>query len=188
MQVIQEEVKSAVIETRTTPVPQAFALMQNYPNPFNSSTVIHFNLPTSDIVDLSIYNIAGQKVATLAQGMRQAGTHVINWNGKDDNERLQLALLVLTNCCIDLLDQTGQVVRDRACENADRRTVAIASAIAEFFALERASDVLDVERRDTLSGTQPGFHICCFRNGRRHDQQRSRRNQHTVHPSFLHRA
>jgi flagellar hook assembly protein FlgD len=60
--------------------------MQNYPNPFNSSTVIHFNLPTSDIIYLSIYNIAGQQVATLAQGMRQAGTHVINWNGKDDNE------------------------------------------------------------------------------------------------------
>ena len=80
------EEDTAVIETRTTPVPQAFALMQNYPNPFNSSTVIHFDLPTSDIVDLSIYNIAGQQVATLAQGMRQAGTHVINWNGNDDNE------------------------------------------------------------------------------------------------------
>ena len=77
---------TAVVETRTTPVPQAFVLMQNYPNPFNSSTVIHFSLPTSDIVDLSIYNIAGQQVATLAQGMRQAGTHVINWTGKDDNE------------------------------------------------------------------------------------------------------
>ncbi|MDE0822014.1 MAG: serine hydrolase, partial [Opitutales bacterium] len=77
---------TAVTEARTTPVPQAFALMQNYPNPFNSSTVIHFDLPTSDIVDLSIYNIAGQQVATLAQGMRQAGTHVINWNGNDDNE------------------------------------------------------------------------------------------------------
>ena len=78
---------TAVVETRTTPVPQAFALMQNYPNPFNGSTFIHFSLPTSDIVDLSIFNIAGQKVATLAQGMRQAGTHVINWNGKDDNEQ-----------------------------------------------------------------------------------------------------
>ena len=79
---------TVVKETSQNVFPAQFILGQNYPNPFNSSTVIHFNLPTSDIADLSIYNIAGQKVATLAQGMRQAGTHVINWNGKDDNERL----------------------------------------------------------------------------------------------------
>ena len=88
---------------------------------------------------------------------------------EDNDKRLQLARLVLANCCIDLLDQTGQVVRDRACKNADRGTVAIESAIAEFFSGVRAGDVLDVERLDTLAGTQPGLHICCFRHGHRHD-------------------
>ena len=68
---------TAVVEALDVTVPQFFTLSQNYPNPFNSSTVIRFALPQSGEVDLSIYNLAGQKVATLAQGHREAGTYTL---------------------------------------------------------------------------------------------------------------
>ncbi len=68
-------------------IPDEYDLGQNYPNPFNSSTKIEFNLAQNDTVTLSIYNILGQKVATLIEGKTySAGTHVVDWNGKlDDN-------------------------------------------------------------------------------------------------------
>ena len=63
--------------------PQAFALHQNYPNPFNSGTVIRFAVPTSGEVELAVYNLAGQKVVNLVQGLREAGQHVLRWDGRD---------------------------------------------------------------------------------------------------------
>ncbi len=78
---------TAVLEEQTSTTPEAFALAPNFPNPFNSGTVIRFALPADNDVELTLYNIAGQKVATLAQGFRQAGSYAINWDGRDDKGR-----------------------------------------------------------------------------------------------------
>ena len=75
---------TTVLEERHDATPDDFALAQNYPNPFNSGTVIRFSLPQSGLVELAIYNLAGQKVTTLVQGMRQAGSYAINRDGKDE--------------------------------------------------------------------------------------------------------
>lgn len=58
-----------------------FALYQNYPNPFNPETSIRFDLMESANVTLSIYNIAGQEVATLVNGTLSAGSHTVNFDG-----------------------------------------------------------------------------------------------------------
>jgi len=78
---------TAVTEDNSETLPRSFTLFQNYPNPFNSSTVIRFALPTSVDVELAVYNLAGQQVTTLVEGMREAGTYAVTWNGQDDDGR-----------------------------------------------------------------------------------------------------
>ena len=78
---------TAVLEDHTDAKPADLALDQNYPNPFNSGTVIRFSLPQSQGVELSVYNLAGQEVLTLVEGTRPAGTHVVSWDGRDDQGR-----------------------------------------------------------------------------------------------------
>ncbi len=56
-----------------------------YPNPFNPETNLAFNLKNESNVNISIYNIRGQKVRTLADRHFTSGNHSVKWNGKDDN-------------------------------------------------------------------------------------------------------
>ncbi len=69
------------IESESEQFPTQFALLQNYPNPFNGSTIICCSLERSSALDISIYNIAGQKIESLFAGYRDAGNHEIVWNG-----------------------------------------------------------------------------------------------------------
>ena len=61
-------------------IPQSFHLYQNYPNPFNPVTVIKYNLPVAGKVNLEVYNLVGQKVATLVDSKQSAGSHLIEFN------------------------------------------------------------------------------------------------------------
>jgi len=68
-------------------IPRGIALSLNYPNPFNTETVIPFTLSEDGHVELSLYNLAGQQVATLSEGMRRAGTHAVHFGGRDSRGR-----------------------------------------------------------------------------------------------------
>ncbi len=63
------------------PLPKEYALEPNYPNPFNPSTTITFALPKADHVRLEVYNVIGQKVATLVDGDLAAGVHTMRFDG-----------------------------------------------------------------------------------------------------------
>ena len=63
--------------------PAAFHLAQNFPNPFNQSTVIRIDLETRAEMELAVYNISGQKVATLAQGPYPSGEYTFTWDGRN---------------------------------------------------------------------------------------------------------
>ena len=66
-------------------VPEGFNLEQNYPNPFNPSTVIPFSINKDGFIELSVFNILGQKVRTLIRSPYTAGRYSVIWNGFDDN-------------------------------------------------------------------------------------------------------
>ncbi|MBW1839634.1 MAG: DUF3160 domain-containing protein, partial [Deltaproteobacteria bacterium] len=67
----------------SSPLPMSVYLHQNYPNPFNSDTFILFDLPRQVHVSITIFNILGQHIITLHDGIKTAGSHAVRWNGKD---------------------------------------------------------------------------------------------------------
>ena len=84
--VLREE-STAVTAAEARALPPAARLLPNYPNPFNSGTVIRFSLPASGAVELAIFDLVGQRVAALTRGVRQAGTHAVRWDGRDEAGR-----------------------------------------------------------------------------------------------------
>ena len=66
-------------------LPFTYELNQNYPNPFNPGTTIEFSLETKTNVEISIFNILGQKVITLINKEMPAGAHEVYWDGIDRN-------------------------------------------------------------------------------------------------------
>ena len=80
--------------------PKEFRLYPNYPNPFNPVTTISYDLPEEGHVVLSVYNMRGEKVATLMNGFQEAGSYRMKWNGTNKNGELVssgLYFLMLTS-------------------------------------------------------------------------------------------
>jgi hypothetical protein len=65
--------------------PYNVSLLPNFPNPFNSHTSICYTVSKSERIKLSIYNIQGQLVKTLEDGVKEAGNHKLIWDAKDNN-------------------------------------------------------------------------------------------------------
>jgi hypothetical protein len=72
---------------RATARPERFTLAPNYPNPFNAGTVIGYGLPHDARVELAVYNVCGQRVRTLVDGIRPPGHHRARWDGAGEDGR-----------------------------------------------------------------------------------------------------
>ncbi|MBN1349030.1 hypothetical protein JXJ21_06465 [candidate division KSB1 bacterium] len=82
-----DEVNILFTEVTLAPVdalPTVYELCQNFPNPFNPVTEISYQVPCDGQVILEVYNVKGEKVATLVNGFSKAGKFRILWNGRDD--------------------------------------------------------------------------------------------------------
>ncbi len=80
---IYKLVSSTTGVKKETDIPVKFALQQNYPNPFNPTTTIEFSIPKAGFYSLNVYNILGQKVATLINSNLNSGYHKVQFNGSN---------------------------------------------------------------------------------------------------------
>jgi transcription initiation factor IIF auxiliary subunit len=74
-------------DTGEIPIPAIPLISSNYPNPFNPSTTIAFSIPETGRVNVSIYNIRGQRVKTLYNEDLERGHHCLVWDGRDEGNR-----------------------------------------------------------------------------------------------------
>ena len=72
------------LSTKSVGIPTEFALHENYPNPFNPSTTLRFDLPEVSNINLTIYNMLGQKIRTFDIKSSPAGHHSLKWNATND--------------------------------------------------------------------------------------------------------
>jgi len=98
------------IQENGIPSPFASALYQNYPNPFNPETIIRYGLASRTPVTLIVYNLKGQKVKTLFQGIQDAGNHQIVFSGTDDCGRSLASGVYLYRLQTDKHDQIRRML------------------------------------------------------------------------------
>ena len=67
---------------RSSRLPSGFGLGQNYPNPFNPGTVLPYQLATEGYVRLEVFNLLGQRVETLVDGVQAAGSYAVQWDAR----------------------------------------------------------------------------------------------------------
>jgi len=84
-----EDLPVSVEDSEIDKIPSSFNLNQSYPNPVHrgdltNGVMISFQLPETSKISISIFNILGQKIATVLNRNTPAGIHNVQWNGKDD--------------------------------------------------------------------------------------------------------
>ncbi len=85
--VIQDFYLEPIVEADDEEMEVVIGLGNNYPNPFNPTTKISFTTMSTENTELVIYNIKGQKVKTLINGILENGDHLILWDGKNKNDQ-----------------------------------------------------------------------------------------------------
>ena len=70
--------------TRGRSVPESLILHPAYPNPFNAFTTIRYDLPFAGRAKLCIYDVMGQRIRRMVDDEKQAGSHQVIWDGRDD--------------------------------------------------------------------------------------------------------
>ncbi|MCG2716795.1 MAG: T9SS type A sorting domain-containing protein, partial [Candidatus Marinimicrobia bacterium] len=73
------------VDELTSGIPDDFKLLQNYPNPFNPTTQINYSVSRPGNVDISVFNVLGQKVCTLVDGYHNVNYYTVQWNATNDN-------------------------------------------------------------------------------------------------------
>ena len=64
--------------------PKTFNLSANWPNPFNPETSLRYALPEAAQVKLEVYDMLGQKVRTLVNGLQNVGQYTVQWDARND--------------------------------------------------------------------------------------------------------
>ncbi len=81
------EVTFTDVEELGNQITTGFKIAQNYPNPFNSATTISYDISKITHIELTIFNILGQKIKTLVNCRQPVGSYQIQWDGRDNTGR-----------------------------------------------------------------------------------------------------
>jgi len=92
MIILRFDTESGVVE-EIAQLPDEYFLYQNFPNPFNPTTTISYSIPEQSDIRIEVYNIIGQRVATLLDGNKQAGNHSIVWQADNHPSGVYFARL-----------------------------------------------------------------------------------------------
>lgn len=91
--------------------PQSFKLFPNYPNPFNTSTRFNFNLVHSERLNISVFNLSGARIKTIADDNFSAAWHTLTWDGTNDkNEAVPSGIYVLKLCNQNLVKSARMIL------------------------------------------------------------------------------
>ena len=74
-------------------IPTEFVLHQNYPNPFNPVTQIKYGIPKAERVELTIFNVLGERIANLVNEEQEAGYYTVKWDGSNISSGVYLYTL-----------------------------------------------------------------------------------------------
>jgi hypothetical protein len=74
-----------------------FKLSQNYPNPFNPTTTIEYSIPTTDFVNITVYDLLGNKISELVNEQKSAGNYKIKFGGNNLSSGIYIYVLRTTN-------------------------------------------------------------------------------------------
>ncbi len=81
----------------TSGSPKDYSISQNYPNPFNPATSIEYNIPEESFVELNVYDVLGNKVATLVNEEQSAGSYRVDFNGEGLSSGFYVAKITAGN-------------------------------------------------------------------------------------------
>jgi len=87
-----------------------FTLHQNFPNPFNPDTKIEFELKRNEFVNLTVYNLAGEKVKTLMNGVGSTGLNLVTWDATDFSGNKVSAGVYLYKLQTETISQTKKMI------------------------------------------------------------------------------
>ncbi|MDE3057290.1 MAG: T9SS type A sorting domain-containing protein [Bacteroidota bacterium] len=74
------KVDADAVQPVDAPIPHQFFVAQNYPNPFNPTTNIQYGVPGTSLVSVKVFNLLGQEVATLVNGVQSAGVYTVDFD------------------------------------------------------------------------------------------------------------
>jgi len=88
-----ENLSIVSVESISNEVPNEFSLKQNFPNPFNPSTKIEYSIPEASFVQLKVYDILGNEVATLVSEEQSVGSYRADFSGDALSSGIYIAKL-----------------------------------------------------------------------------------------------
>ena len=104
------KIENPLAEIDDSFIPNIFVFHQNYPNPFNPITLLEYDLPKDELVNITIYDMKGRMIKTLINGLKTAGYKSVQWNATNDRNETVSAGVYLYSIQAGEFRQTKKMV------------------------------------------------------------------------------